>query len=123
MNAFHGNPQLKQRLEARANMLGQDYSTGLRNLKPGEYAWQVRRHIMPLVPLPDTAIIIGDEAEITALNNSYGSTIDVPAPVLFTEHALFDELHESAGVWWPLRFARAVAVGADLSPVWRELAL
>lgn len=116
MNTFHGNPQLKQRLEVRARMLETDFSNGLRNLRPGEHAWQVRQHMMPLVAMPESNAAPED-------NNSYGSTIDVPAHVLFVQHALFEQMHHEQGLWWPLRFARALPVGADLSPVWREMAL
>jgi hypothetical protein len=122
MTAFHGNPQLKQRLEARAKMIGEQFDAGLRALNEGEYAWQVRQHIMPLIPLP-ARTTDDDFAARAEANETYGAEFGIPARVAFAQLGLFEDMHEDVSPWWPLRFTRAVAINSDLSNVWRDLAL
>jgi hypothetical protein len=122
MNAFHGNPQLKTRLEERARMIESQFRGGLRNLKEGEYAWQVQRNLMPLIP-PVANEMCDDFAVRAAAHEQFAAELGIPARVAFLYRGLFEDMHESVSPAWPRRFARTVAVGTDLSTVWRDFAL
>lgn len=124
MIAFHGNPQLKTRLEERARMIGTQFVSGLAALREGQYAWQVRERIMPLIPPVEEARQQQDNAQARAeAHEAFGADLGFPARVAFAYQGLFEDLHESTSPHWPLRFARCVPVGADMTTVWRDLAL
>lgn len=123
MIAFHGNPQLKVRLEERARMIAVQFTTGLKGLREGQYAWQVRERIMPLIPPVDEARKQQDDAARAASHENFGADLGIPARVAFAYQGLFEDLHESTSPYWPSTFAKSIAVGSDMATVWRDFAL
>jgi hypothetical protein len=124
MIAFHGNPQLKTRLEERAKMIGTQFTSGLAALREGQYAWQVRKRIMPLIPPVEEARQQKDDDKArAAAHENFGADLGIPARVAFVYTGLFEDMHESTSPYWPLRFARCIQVGSDMATVWRDFAL
>lgn len=122
MNAFDGEPQRKELLLTRARDIATAYKRGVRAMTDGQYSWMVRKELAPLI-LPVADERCDDFARRSAACENFGAEYGIPARIAFVARALFDDMHEENGIDWPVRFVKAIPVGAELDGVWREFAL
>lgn len=135
MISFHGDHKLKadflRHVEAHAandqlrratyGCYEQAYVIGV----PGDLVWRgcaVSCGYRSLLlargePLPRSRVHYG-------AHNSYASGLGIPEVLVQLEDLLFEHVRDiDVALAWPLRFSRAIPVGADLRKVWNKLCL
>ena len=103
MKAFHNDPDLKERVLAQ---LEAHYDAD--EIIHGVY-WENGK-----------GCAVGCTVH-SNLHKDYETELGIPEVLAYVEEFIFEELPNDVAKEWPLRFIKAIPVGADLSKVWPQL--